>query len=87
MGKERTQRAIDHWIETKDNFLLIDEMPYLEDLWCECAEEEDDYRSGVETYGYANDDGIKCTMEYISDRWMCAFRIKWILDGLANGRI
>lgn len=87
MGKKKTHRAIDQWLKTGDNTLLVDEMPFLEKMWSELSREENDTRPGVETYGYIDDDQIKDTMSYISDRWFCAFRIKWIIDGLENGRI
>lgn len=44
------------------------------DLW------EHDLRSGAETYGYQNDESIMYNLQYISDRWNCAFRIRWVLD-------
>jgi len=39
-----------------------------------------DTRSGEETYGYKSDEDILCNLFYISDRWGCAFRVRWILD-------
>ena len=39
-----------------------------------------DDRPGEETYGYKDEASIKSNLEYISDRWNCAFRIRWILD-------
>jgi hypothetical protein len=39
-----------------------------------------DTRTGQETYGYEDEDSIKSNLWYISDRWNCAFRIKWLLD-------
>jgi hypothetical protein len=47
---------------------------------CEQASEENDYRPGVETYGYFDLEQIKLTLEYISDRWNCQFRVRWLLD-------
>ena len=41
---------------------------------------EPDLRTGFETYGYRNLESIKGNLEYISDRWDCTFRIRWILD-------
>lgn len=43
-------------------------------------EEFTDYRSGQETYGFDDLDSIKFTLHYISDRWKCAFRVRWIID-------
>ena len=87
MGKKRTQRAIDHWLETAENSLLINELPFLKKIWEELSDYEGDYRGGAETYGYDSDQSIRSNMEYISDRWFCAFRVKWIIDGLENGKI
>ena len=40
--------------------------------------EEDDWRSGDETYGYDKDDFL--VLSYICGKWNCAFRIRWIID-------
>ena len=53
---------------------------YLEYLYKLSLVNEKDYRSGEESYGYDNIDYVKERMSYISDRWNCAFRIRWILD-------
>lgn len=87
MGKKKTQRAIDSWLSGGGNELLIDELPFLEKMWGELSNKENDFRSGAETYGYADEESIRNNMEYISDRWMAAFRIKWIIDGLKTGKI
>ncbi len=39
-----------------------------------------DNRVGSETYGYKDDESIKGDLSYISDRWNCAFRLRWLLD-------
>lgn len=39
-----------------------------------------DLRSGAETYGYENEEGIMYNLQYISDRWNCPFRVRWTLD-------
>jgi len=66
---------------------LADELPFLRKMWKEYSEKENDFRGGEETYGYDNAEDIRNNMEYISDRWMAAFRIKWIIDGLEAGKI
>jgi len=48
---------------------------------------KNDYRTGQETYGYEPDEANMLIVEYISDRWLAAFRIKWLIDGLKNGKI
>ncbi len=41
---------------------------------------ENDNRTGIETYGYSSHDSIINNLKYISDRWQCQFRTKWLLD-------
>jgi hypothetical protein len=81
----KIQNAIDQWLSTKDNTQLIELLLPMKRLWKNWADEEGDYRGGADTYGY--DASIDLNMSYISDRWKCAFRLKWIIDGLENGRI
>ena len=52
-------------------------LPELYELWYKYSDDEQDYRSGINTYGYEDIEG---TLYYISDRWKCAFRIKWLID-------
>lgn len=46
-------------------------------LWKFYDKKEKDRRSGNETYGYKN---IKENLIYISDRFSCQFRIRWLID-------
>lgn len=46
-----------------------------------------DYRSGFETYGYISDDDdttdaqyVLNQLDYISDRWQCSFRVRWLIN-------
>lgn len=45
-----------------------------------------DYRSGFDTYGYISEEDsadkeyIKDQLFYISDRWHCSFRVRWIIN-------
>lgn len=39
-----------------------------------------DDRSGEETYGYDSLDSIKDNLVYVSDRYNCAFRLRWLID-------
>lgn len=41
---------------------------------------EGDYRDGHETYGYTSLESIVDSLEYISDRFGCAFRLAWLVD-------
>jgi hypothetical protein len=43
-----------------------------------------DLRSGYETYGYHDEESIMNNMMYLSDRWNCPFRIRWLIDGIEN---
>ena len=42
--------------------------------------DEKDFRSGKETYRYETQESIESNLRYISDRWNCMFRIRWLLD-------
>lgn len=85
--REIIQSAIQSWLDGNGNELLLAELPALEKLYREISVEESDFRSGSEVYGYYSPDEIRVDMEYISDRWMAAYRVKWIIDGLRNGKI
>lgn len=37
-------------------------------------------RSGEEIYGYENDESIYNNLCYISDRWFCQERLRWMID-------
>jgi hypothetical protein len=39
-----------------------------------------DDRSGAETYGYSSDEAILGNLQYISDRFNCQFRLRWVYD-------
>lgn len=41
---------------------------------------DEDYRSGKETYGYDDLESIQYSLSYISDRWKCAFRVRWLIE-------
>lgn len=38
------------------------------------------YQSGFDSYGYANEKKILDDLDYISDRWRCDWRIRWIIN-------
>lgn len=56
----------------------------LEAVYVQYAKEANDFRSGYETQGYELEN-INDYLFYISDRWGCAFRIRWIIDGIKDG--
>jgi len=84
---EQVNEAIHCYIDSQSTELftndLIDKMNL---VWLERAEDENDWRSGEDTYGYGDSHSLLSNMIYISDRWRCAFRMRWILDGLQMGR-
>lgn len=41
---------------------------------------EFDYRSGFDTYGYNDNYSILNNLEYISDRWKTAYRVRWLIN-------
>lgn len=77
------QNAIDKWIIGYKE-PLKKSLATLKEVYFHFMTEEGDFRSGYETYGYSNNQD---NMEYISDRWKCAFRVKWIIDGIENGKL
>ena len=51
-------------------------------LYKKCMKVEHDYRTGEETYGYETRELIEQNIHYISDRFYCQFRLKWLIDGI-----
>lgn len=49
----------------------------------ELQADSNDYRLGNATYGYSGSEKALGDLNYISDRWRCAFRVAWML-GLIN---
>jgi len=84
MKENKIQLAIDAWISGLGPHQLIHALPAMRKVWKKLAKQENDYRSGWETYGY---DTINTDMLYISDRWKAAFRLRWLIDGVESGMI
>jgi hypothetical protein len=65
-----------------DSFItsLLPHKPLLTKLYISYLKKDKDYRSGEETYGYSSYEHIKTNLHYISDRWSCSFRIRYMLD-------
>lgn len=80
---QKIQIAIDHWIKG-NKIYLSKSLDKLKVVYNELLSEEYDNRSGYETYGYNN---VQEDMDYISDRWKCAFRVRWMIDGIENGSL
>ena len=80
-------KAFECWFNTKtvDKFLPL--MREIKRVHAKLAKEEGDHRSGNETYGYSDRESIETDMFYISDRWRCAFRLRWLIDGIENDKI
>jgi len=59
-------------------------LPFLQDLIDMYENDflilEGDCRSGEEVYGYESEESIIGNIDYISDRWKCAMRIRWMID-------
>ena len=45
-----------------------------------CISYEKDQRTGYETYGYKSIKSIESNLVYISDRFVCAFRLSWLVN-------
>ena len=86
--RSKMNKAFDTWYSDETDisqfFPLLREMKR---VWKKLAKEGDDCRSGEETYGYKTFDSIDNNLMYISDRWRCAFRLRWLIDGIENGKI
>jgi len=59
---------------------LVDLLPALRFLYVSFRNGNLDNRSGEETYGIKNNSTWNEDLEYISDRWGCAFRVRWMID-------
>jgi len=59
--------------------LFKSELRYLK-LLNKVNKETCDDRSGEETYGYESEESVLYDLSYISDRWMCEFRLQWLID-------
>ena len=81
----KIQSGIDGWLDTSDASVLHSIRDEMMDYWWQLADYLNDYRPGCDTYGYKSKESVRADMEYISDRWGTASRLKWIIDGLDNG--
>jgi|SaaInlV_165m_DNA_1040744.scaffolds.fasta_scaffold52195_2 hypothetical protein len=88
--RERISKALEVFYKAPDDMSLEDIKdvirPHLNDLiylyeTCHLPE-EDDWRSGAETYGYEG--SPLGDLQYIADRWGAAFRIRWMIDLVDN---
>lgn len=79
--------AFDEWFKNQSVSKFKPLLREMERVWNKQAKEEDDYRPGAEVYGYETKESIHNNMMYISDRWNCAYRLRWLLDGVKNKNI
>jgi hypothetical protein len=80
----QVDRAFDSWFATRSfsvSKVLLREMKR---VYKKYAKAENDFRSGYDTYAYEN---VDAELFYISDRWKCSFRLRWLIDGIEAGYI
>jgi hypothetical protein len=82
-------KAIMHRIETGDNSLFDAQLRRaMKKAWAKHAAQENDYRPLSELQGYSFDaDNVEATLRYICDRWRCAYRLRWLIEGLEQEKI
>ena len=80
----KMNHAIARALEQNDYSQLKSLVPRMKKQWLKYARDEGDFRSGEEVYGY---DTPLSTLTYISDRWRCSFRLRWIMDGITSGKL
>jgi len=74
--KHAIHKAIRH------DFSFINESIKSIDRLIVYCDSNDDFRNGLDTYGY---DSIQSTMEYIEDRFIAYARLVWLRDGINGG--
>ena len=83
--KYNIHKVFDKWFfDGKEDFnlnLLIEDLTNIRKSleFCYKITNENDFRTGLETYGFEN---IYADFCHINDRWNCQFRLRWILDVL-----
>jgi len=68
------EEPIDYKLKNVDSIL-----PELKKLYRISLHVDRDHRNGIETYGY-DPKTIRSDFAYISNKWNCSFRIKWLID-------
>lgn len=79
--------AFDQWFDNKTTHQFLPLLREMKRVWKKWSKQENDFRSGEESYGYASQESIDSNLFYISDRWRCAFRLKWLIDGIKSKNI
>lgn len=85
--RREMNKAFDMWMDDKSTYQFLQLLREMKRVWKKWSKEEDDFRSGEESYGYKSQESVRNNMFYISDRWRCAFRLKWLIDGIENKNI
>lgn len=83
-------KAIQQRLQTGDNSLFDAQLKRaMKKAWLKYAKEENDHRTltDISGYGFEDEESINSTLFYISDRWRCAFRLRWLIEGLERGKI
>ncbi len=83
----KLNQAFEDWYQTNQLEVSKSLLRGMNRLWKRWAKEEQDFRCGYETYEYVTPESIENNLLYISDRWRCAFRLKWLIDGIEAGHI
>lgn len=81
-----TNKAFDHYLDTKSTEKFKPLLNGLVKLHNKYARDDGDFRSGSELGGYNKEDDYY-EMLYISDRWNCAHRLSWLIDGILSGEL
>jgi len=68
----------DHGYSPEDAAMMLQRYKkHIHRQWKKFAKDENDWRTGEETYGFGN---VSEQLHYISDRYKCAFRLRWLYD-------
>ena len=85
--RQKLNHAIQIRLKKGDREPLVKLIKPMKKHWLALAKEEEDFRDPVDVYGYSDAESIENNLLYISDRWNCAIRLKWIIDGVENGKL
>lgn len=85
--KRELYAVFDTWFDTKQFVVSKPLLREMKRVWPKLAKQDNDFRNGYESYGYETPESIYNNLHYISDRWFCAFRLRWLIDGIEGGHI
>jgi hypothetical protein len=87
IARYKISKTFDKWYKTEKMKIseiipeLKKNLDSLKFLHKQYKKEENDNRSGEETYGFKT---WESDLTYISDRWQCQFRTRWLIDLIEN---